>query len=61
MLCVSPISFMNSQKYKEKVILLEHDIRKNKQIEADLYKELDGALEDLENVTKRWPISCIAI
>ena len=61
MLCVSPISFMNRQKYKEKVISLEHDIRKNKQIEADLYKELDGALKDLETVSKRWPISCIAI
>ena len=48
---------MNRQKYKEKVISLEHDIRNNKQIETDLYKELDGALRDLEDVSKKWLIS----
>jgi len=35
------------------VISLEHDIRKNKQVEKDLYKELDEALKDLENVSNR--------
>ena len=51
---------MNRQEYKEKVISLEHDVRRNKQIETDLLKELDGALDDLEDVSKRWLFSCIA-
>lgn len=59
-MCFIYIIHVDRQKYKEKVISLEHDIRRNKQIETDLYKELDGALKDLEDVSKRWLFSCIA-
>ena len=46
--------FLSRQKYKEKVILLEQEIRTGKQTEADLYKELDEALKDLEDVSSRY-------
>ena len=59
-MCFTYIIHVDRQKYKEKVISLEHDIRREKQIETDLYKELDGALKDLEDVSKRWLFSCIA-
>ena len=58
-MCFTYIINVDRQKYKEKVISLEHDIRRNKQIETDLYQELDGALKDLEDVSKRWLIRCI--
>ena len=41
------------QQYKEQVIALEHDLRKGKKLENDLYQELDGALKDLENVSNK--------
>lgn len=53
MYCVLLALFLDRQKYKERVITLEHDLRKYKQSETDLYKELDEALKDLENVTNR--------
>ena len=37
------------------MISLEQEIRRGKQTETDLYKELDEALKDLENVSNRYP------
>ena len=44
---------VDRQGYKEQVIALEHDLRKSKKLENDLYQELDGALKDLENVSNK--------
>ncbi|XP_065918259.1 putative leucine-rich repeat-containing protein DDB_G0290503 isoform X2 [Dysidea avara] len=44
------------QGYKEQVIALEHDLRKSKKLENDLYQELDGALKDLENVSNKYKL-----
>ena len=47
---------MNRQKYKEKVILLEHDIRKNKEFETDQH-QLQHQLQDPPPLPARSPIA----